>query len=74
MRTTLEIVCACFGWQGGTIHQAREEFVRADLPTKNRVCSKLSGEIRNISDPEVALWFVRERNASIGLKIQGVQS
>ena len=72
MKTTLDYFCEAMGWQGGTIHQARERFAIEDMPTMDRVCGVLVDNIRNISDPDKALWFTRHRASAAALHVRGL--
>jgi hypothetical protein len=67
MRTTLELFCYAMGWQGGTIHQAKDRFAVSDLKTMDRVCGFLADNSSKISDPDCALWFMVHRNKAIRL-------
>lgn len=73
VRTTLDWCCEVFGWQGGTIHQAREHFAAASTDVQDRLCTSLSMNIRQVSDPSEALWFMQTRNRMRGIVIGGVR-
>lgn len=72
--TTLELFCKAFGWQGGTIHQAKQRFAIASEAEMNHFCSLLMKELSNISDPRTALWFTSHRLEARGLKIRAMQA
>ena len=67
MKTTLECFCDAVGWQGGTIHQARERFAVASQKEMDKICGYLSANISDISDPREALYFTNKRMEAIGL-------
>lgn len=68
--TTLDVFCGAMGWQGGTIHQAKERFAIASESEMNRVCSRISANIREISDLDNAQWFMAHRREAIGLVVR----
>lgn len=72
MKTTLEIVCGAFGWQGGTIHDAKKRFAVATSEEMDRICGLLSEQISDISDPRTAIWFMDHRMEAIGLHVRAV--
>lgn len=59
--STLELVCKGFGWQGGTIHQAKADFLKANQKMQDHICGLLVDNIHNITDPQTASWFTRAR-------------
>lgn len=59
--TTLELFCQAMGWQGGTIHQAKERFAVASMQEMDKVCGLLADRIGEVSDPETACYFTRKR-------------
>ncbi len=65
MLTTLEVVCAAFGFQGGTIHGVKQRFAIASLDEMDRVCGRLADT--PVTDPETKLYFMHKRNAAIKL-------
>jgi hypothetical protein len=60
---TLEFVINCYGWKGGTIHQARQEFINSPMSRKDEICNSLMRHIddKSIMDIENAAWFFRAR-------------
>ena len=72
MKTTLETFCDVFGWQGGTLHQARQRAAVASLKELDRLASRLTADIANISDPRTALEFVQMRTDAHRLHIVGI--
>lgn len=71
MITTLSLCCRSFGWNGGTIHQAKERFAIASLNEMDKLCSLLSANIANVSDPQTALYFLGKRKEAIRLHTIG---
>ena len=47
---TIDIVIKHFGWQGGTIHQAKAMFASSDMPLKDKICNDLMRHIADIED------------------------
>ena len=47
---TIDIVIKHFGWQGGTIHQTKEEFKQSPMPIKDKICSDLMEHMSEIED------------------------
>ena len=72
--TTLELFCKTFGWQGGTIHQAKQRFAIASKDEMNRFCSQVTSHLRELTDPETALWFVTHRREAVKLHIRAIRS
>lgn len=61
----------CFmGWQGGTIHQAREEFSKMDIADQDRFCGRLNQLIPQMNGNELqdAKWFYDKRNEYLEIK------
>jgi len=53
------------GWQGGTIHQAKEDFKSLSIEDKDRFCGRLNQilyMLSTASDLSAAQWFMEERN------------
>ena len=63
MKTTLEIVCNVFGWQGGTIHQVIEEYKKISLGEKDKVCNALMRALdkKELTDLSQASIFFKAR-------------
>ncbi len=59
--TTLDAFCKALGWQGGTIHQARERFAVASMAEMNAVCSVLLKYAGTVTDPRTILYFLGKR-------------
>ena len=74
MKTTLEVFCEVFGWQGGTIHQAKERFAIASAEEMDRMCSALNRQLPDISDADTALWFMTHRREASGLVIRAMKA
>jgi len=47
---TIDIVIKHFGWQGGTIHQAKDEFKQSPMSLKDKICSDLMEHMSDIED------------------------
>ncbi len=41
MKNLLELYCSFAGWQGGTIHQALQDFAIRPLPEKDKFCNSV---------------------------------
>ena len=67
MNTTLYYFCQALGWQGGTIHQAKERFAVASISEMDRVCNVLVSNMSDISDLETAQYFTQKRLEAIRL-------
>jgi len=48
--TTLDLYCAFKGWQGGTIHQALEDFRSLPLARKDDFCNTLMANLGALTD------------------------
>ena len=64
-KTTLEIFCKRFGWNGGTIHQAKQRFAIASIKEMDNFCGYITDNLSNISDIDTALWFTKHRLSAI---------
>lgn len=60
-KTTLQLICEYKCQQGGVLDHEFEEFKRADIVTKDRLCSYLIDNIHDCVDPENISMFTRER-------------
>lgn len=58
---TLDICIKHFGWQGGTIHQAKKQFTGSDMSVKDKICGEITGHISEIKDMDNARWFLNSR-------------
>jgi hypothetical protein len=67
MKTTLEVFCKSVGWQGGTIHQAREHFNSSPMSEQDKICSAISREFSEIEDYLTAKWFMNQRVKNRGI-------
>lgn len=67
MKTTLQLFCEALGWQGGTIHQAKDRFAIASLKEMDAICNHLMKNIQNCSDLETLQYFTNKRLEAIGL-------
>lgn len=47
MHTPLQIYCQFAGWQGGTIHQAYDDFKSRDKKSQDKLCNMLMKAIDN---------------------------
>lgn len=65
--TTLEAFHKCLGWQGGTIHQAKQRFAIASLREMDNICGYLLKHVSEISDLEMVQYFTEKRMDAIGL-------
>jgi hypothetical protein len=65
--TTLQAFCRVFGWQGGTVHDAKRRAAVASPEEMDRLCTLLAREIHNITDPATAGEFLRMRREAIRL-------
>lgn len=72
MRTTLDAWCAFRGQRGGTIHDAQRDFDRLTERERDRFCGIIADNTRDISDLEHAVWFMRRRNALVGMTGQPI--
>lgn len=63
----LDIYCKFKGWQGGTIHQAMEDFQTLDIKEKDKLCGMLVDNLMSLTDPINARWFMSQRLRSLGL-------
>lgn len=63
MQTCLDIYCDFKGWQGGTIHQAQEDFAQLSFEERNEVCDRLMSSYHSgdLSDLNQLLWFSDKR-------------
>lgn len=71
--TTLELFCKCFGWQGGTIHDAKKRFAIASMPEMDRFCSAIADQTNDITDIDQALWFMSHRRDASGLQVNAIK-
>lgn len=60
-KTMFHYFCKAVGWQGGTIHQAKEYFNKTPLHEQNKICSMLVGNLNDISDVENVRYFTDRR-------------
>lgn len=65
--TTLDLFCRCFGWKGGTIHDAKKRFAIASLKKLDRFCGMISDNLWSITDKETAQYFMRARLNAVTL-------
>lgn len=50
MITILSLYCNFKGWQGGTIHQAIEDFDRLDAKNKKKFCDIVEANKKHLTD------------------------
>jgi hypothetical protein len=62
---TLGLYCKFRGWQGGTIHQAMEDFNRLPLKEKDKFCGILVDTMPDNTDLQGLKWFMENRNKHI---------
>ena len=55
--TTLQAYCNVVEWQGGTIHQARADFLERSQTERDRIVRNLIKIMGNISDYSEVGWF-----------------
>ena len=63
---TIDIVIKHFGWQGGTIHQAKYEFSKAPMPLKDKICNDLMEHMSDIEDIHNMKDFFNLRMSNLG--------
>lgn len=74
MQNTLHYFCKALGWQGGTIHQARERFAVASIQEMDKICGVLVDNSRDISDLREVQYFLAKRNDAHGLHIRALNA
>ena len=65
--TTLEAYCKTVGWQGGTMHQARQHFAMITLQQQDSICNYLMSKMSEISDIREVSYFTKKRLENIRL-------
>ncbi len=59
MKTTLEKYCEIIGWKGGTIHQAKADFIDRSQLERDHIVGKLVDSSSEISDLNTVGWFTQ---------------
>lgn len=62
----LEQYCRFRGWQGGTIHQAKEDYRALPVQQKYDFCLILIRVLLDLTDQEGVAWFVDLLQEEIG--------
>jgi len=65
----LELFCQYKGYQGGTIHQAIDEFAAMQSGEQDRFCNLLMDKLDNIADLHNVQVFMQKRLSARGLQI-----
>ena len=72
-KTCLEIFCKCLGWQGATIHQAKQRFAVASQKEIDKICGYLVDNMSIISDLETLQYFTQKRLEANNLTIRAMK-
>ena len=59
MITTLEKYCELRNWQGGTIHQAHDDFLQLNDKERQKIVGSLVDCMTDISDYKNIGWFTQ---------------
>ena len=62
---TIDIVIKHFGWQGGTIHQAKDEFKKSPMSIKDKICGELVDRMSDIEDIQHVKDFLALRTSNL---------
>ena len=65
---TLQLYCNFKGWQGGTIHQAMEDFKNLPMAEKDKFCGILVDTMLDNTDLQGLDWFMETRLQARGIK------
>ena len=63
---TIDIVIKHFNWQGGTIHQASDEFINSPMSLKDKICNDLMRHMSDIDDIHNMKDFFNLRMSNLG--------
>ena len=66
MINTLELYCKFKGWNGGTIHQAMEDFSSLTKAEQDKFCGILVDTMLENTDINGVSWFMENRISHLG--------
>lgn len=72
MKTCLDAYCEVKGWQGGTIHQCKDDFDKASPEERDRICSYLVDNRADIDDLKTVSYFTSRRMELNGLVLSPI--
>lgn len=68
---TLSLYCQFIGWDGGTIHQVKDDFLTLPQASKDTFCNRLMDNMTEISDIENLQWFMSARISHLDVVTSG---